>query len=60
MNKMQMLKMLILLAVVTFAPYTWADNSASWAKSYTLEAEKNMLKRFRHLMQFLQTTQTHN
>lgn len=36
-NKMQML---ILLAVVTFAPYTWADNSAAWAKSYTLETEK--------------------
>ena len=41
MNQMQML---ILSAVVTFAPYTWADNSAFWAKSYTLEAEKKYVE----------------
>lgn len=37
MKKMQML---ILLAGVALAPYTWADNSAAWAKSYTLEGGK--------------------
>ncbi len=41
MNKMQML---ILSAAVTFAPCTWADNSASWTKSYTLETEKKYVE----------------
>lgn len=34
------MQLLILLAGVMLAPSTWADNSAAWTKSYTLEAGK--------------------
>lgn len=37
---MKQMQLLILLAGVMLAPSTWADNSAAWANSYTLEAGK--------------------
>ena len=37
MKKMQLL---ILVVSAMFAPYSLADNSAAWTKSYTLETEK--------------------
>lgn len=37
---MRQMQLLILLVGAMFAPSTWADNSAAWANSYTLEAGK--------------------